>query len=225
MASAPLLLALDTSTLQASAALLRGDELLGEVERRVTTHSERLLGAIDQLLRDAGVAIGDLDAFACGRGPGSFTGLRIGMSTAKGLCWATGKPLIAVSSLAALARNLVGLTPRPPLRVPCLDARRGEVFAGFHGPDGEIAPEVVLEPAALRARLLGRPALLLGDGALAYPDVFRGIDLAPHGHEVRAREVGRLAMQRWLRGESDDPAGVEPTYLRLSDAETGRRRR
>jgi tRNA threonylcarbamoyladenosine biosynthesis protein TsaB len=85
MDRAPLLLALDTSTLQATAALLRGEEVLGEVERRVTTHSERLLVAIDELLRAAGVAVGDLEAIACGRGPGSFTGLRIGMATAKGL--------------------------------------------------------------------------------------------------------------------------------------------
>jgi tRNA A37 threonylcarbamoyladenosine modification protein TsaB len=108
--------------------------------------------------------------------------------------------------------------------VPCIDARRGEVFAGFFGPQGEVAAEVVLEPGALRARLVGRPAVLVGDGALAYAEVFRGIELAAEGHAVRAREVGLLALDRLRRGESDDPAGAQPTYLRASDAEVGRRR-
>ena len=223
---APVLLALDTSTLQATAALLCGGEILGEVERRVTTHSERLLVAIDDLLRGASLSIDRVDAIACGKGPGSYTGLRIGMSTAKALCWAAGRPLVCVSSLAALAGNVRGLRPRPALVVPCIDARRGEVFAGFFGPDGALAPEVVIEPEALRARLAGEPALLVGDGALTYRAIFAGLDLAPDAaHAVRAREIGRLAMPRLARGDTEDVAAVEPTYLRASDAETGRKRR
>jgi len=224
MRKTPRLLAMDTSTLQATVALLHGEQVVCEVERRVTTHSERLLVAVEELLRDADVSIGDLDAVACGRGPGSFTGLRIGLATAKSLCWATRKPLVCVSSLAALERN-VPRERRPPLVVPCIDARRGEVFAGFFGPDGEVAPEAVLPPEALRERLEGRPALLLGDGALAYPEVFSGLHLAAEGHDVRAREIGRLALARWARNDCDDPRSVEPTYLRASDAEIGRRRR
>jgi tRNA threonylcarbamoyladenosine biosynthesis protein TsaB len=220
---APLVLALDTSTLVATAALLRGERVLGEIERRVTTHSERLLSAIDELLRGAGVKVAEVDAIACGRGPGSFTGLRIGMSTAKGLSWAMEKPLVTVSSLAALVRN-VGL-PRPPLVVPCLDARRGEVFAGFFGQEGEVEAEAVLLPEELRDRLSGRAALLVGDGALAYPNVFANLRVASDGHAVRAREIGALALARLARGETDDPARAEPTYLRASDAEVGRRRR
>ena len=226
MAAEPLILAFDTSTLRAALALLRGEEVLVEGERLVTTHSERLLVAIDDLLRAAGVALDRVDAIACGKGPGSFTGLRIGMSTAKALAWATGKPLVCVSSLAALAQNVAQLRPRPGLVVPCIDARRGEVFAGFLGVAGELEPEIVLEPQELSARLAGRGALLVGDGALAHRAVFEGLDLAAEDlHTVRGREIGRLAMVRLARGEVDDAAGVEPTYLRASDAETGRKRR
>lgn len=225
MAVDPVILALDTSTLRATAALLRGSRPLGEVERVVTTHSERLLVAIDELLRGAAMSLNQIDVIACGKGPGSFTGLRIGMSTAKGLSWATGKPLVCVSSLAALAANTNDTLPRPTLVVPCIDARRGEVFAGFHGADGA-EPEVVLDPDELRARLVGRRPLLLGDGAVAYAAVFTGMDLAPDAlHAVRAREVGRLALARFARDDVDDVASVEPTYLRASDAETGRKRR
>jgi len=226
MSADPVILALDTSTLRATAALLRGYRTLGEVERIVTTHSDRLLVAIDELMRGAGMSLDRVDAIACGKGPGSFTGLRIGMSTAKGLCWATGKPLVCVSSLAALVANTNEFLPRPALVVPCIDARRGEVFAGFYGADGALEPEVVIEPDELCGRLRGRRPLLLGDGAVAYATIFAGMDLAPDdAHAVRAREVGRLALARLLCGDVDDVAGVEPTYLRASDAETGRKRK
>jgi tRNA threonylcarbamoyladenosine biosynthesis protein TsaB len=219
-------LAIDTSTPMATVALLHGAEVLAEGERRVTTHSERLLVTIDEVLRAGGVALATVDAIACGRGPGSFTGLRIGLATAKALAWSASKPLVCPSSLAALVGNLADRRPRPPLTVPCIDARRGEVFAGFFGAGGEIEPEAVLEPQALAQKIRGRDAVILGDGAAAYRHVFKGIELAADDrHAVRAREVGRLALARLKRGDVEDTGAVEPTYLRASDAETGRKRR
>src|SRR4051812_6985793 len=97
------LLAIDTSTLTASAAVLDGGRIVVERHAAATQTSEALLPLVDEVLREAGLAPTQLDALACGAGPGSFTGLRIGLATAKGLCFALGKPLLAVSSLAALA--------------------------------------------------------------------------------------------------------------------------
>lgn len=115
------LLALDTSTRSATVALTIGDEIAAERQREVTTHSEGLLALIDDVLRDGGVPVGDLDGIVCGSGPGSFTGLRIGMATAKGLCFATGKRLYCVESMTALA---LGARDLAPLTLTVLDAGR-----------------------------------------------------------------------------------------------------
>src|SRR5438270_5446530 len=119
------ILALDTSTLQASVALASDGQLVAERERVVTTHSESLLVLVDECLRAADLRPADVDVVACGAGPGSFTGLRIGLATAKGLCFALGRPLALVSSLEALAA-------RAPDGPACaiIDAYKCEVFAG-----------------------------------------------------------------------------------------------
>jgi tRNA threonylcarbamoyladenosine biosynthesis protein TsaB len=175
------LLALDTATSTAGIALVEGDRALGEVRHDTAGRGADLLVAIDRLCRDAGVAPTDLDAIAIGAGPGSFTGLRIGMATAKGIAFAARRPLWAVSSLAALAddaqRELDGdppavaigaaLTtggdlqttigagrtgePRPAVICAALDARRGEVFAGCFAGGIALAPERVLAPDELFA--------------------------------------------------------------------------
>src|SRR5512146_871649 len=153
------ILAIDTSTLTAGIGLLDGERLI-ERRERVTTHSERLLPNIDEVMREAGLAPRDLDAIACAAGPGSFTGLRIGLATAKGLCFAAGKPLVMVSSLAALAA-------RAPDGRCCatIDAFKNEVYAarfevqgGVPALDGE---ERVLPPAALIEELTAHAPLVL----------------------------------------------------------------
>src|SRR5262249_48344508 len=146
-------------------------QLLVEKQRRVTTHSESLIGLVDEALREAGLRAADLGAVACGAGPGSFTGLRIGLATAKGLCFALDRPLLLVSSLAALAARA------PSGRVAAvLDAHQGEVYAGvFAVRDGWPEPEgdeVVLFPDALAAQLRslaeGAPLGVLGEGIERY---------------------------------------------------------
>ena len=177
-------LALDSSTLFASVALVTGDaaapRILAQAQTDVATHSERLLVLVDEVLGEAGLGLDDVDGIAVGAGPGSFTGLRIGMATAKGLAFAAGKPLWATSSLAALAleasAHVADLghdreegsgeegsgddAERPdvpdgaPLVLAVMDARRGEVFVGFYRvAPGTVVPVVaerVMAPEALR---------------------------------------------------------------------------
>ena len=122
------ILALDTSTRTASVAVVHDGRLLASVEDQVSTHSEKLVLLVDLALRQAELRLSDLDAIACGMGPGSFTGLRIGLSTAKAFCFALAKPLLPVSSLAALARgaDVHGLI------LAILHAKRDELYAGLY---------------------------------------------------------------------------------------------
>lgn len=223
------LLAVDTATLQAGVALVdeTGRELASR-RARVTTHSEQLLTLIAEVLAEAGHGPGDLWGAACGAGPGSFTGLRIGLATVKGLCLSSSTPLLMVSSLAALAAR----APEGALVVPCIDAWKGEVYAGFYrrgaSSSGEplalLEAEAVLPPerlvAWLQARAAAEPVHLVGDGAARYPQLSEvtgviHVDRAPPD----PADVGRLAALRLLRGEADDLAAAVPSYIRPSEAE------
>lgn len=228
-----MILALDTATLQAGVALVSLDGQPLAVRRaRVTTHSEGLLALVDEVLHEAlgrggDAALAALTAIACGAGPGSFTGLRIGLATAKGLCLATSKPLLVVSSLQALALR----APEGALAVPVLDAFKGEVYAGCarRGPGftlTALAAETVLDPAQLAAELnslvAAEPARsihLIGDGLAHWPvlDVpgLVTADTAPPDPV----DVGRLAALRISRGERDDLAAAVPAYIRPSEVE------
>lgn len=227
-----MLLALDTATLTASVALLDGAGRTVAARRdRVTTHSERLLALVDAVLAEGGVRPGALDAIACGAGPGSFTGLRIGLATAKGLCLATGRPLVLVSSLAALAAR----APAGALAVGAIDAFKGEVYAGFYrigdggepigDPETDEPEEIVLPPARLAERLVEAAARepgrvhLVGDVLGAWPVLaVPGVDLHDGG-PPDAVEVARLAARRLAGGAPDDLAAAVPRYIRPSEAE------
>jgi tRNA threonylcarbamoyladenosine biosynthesis protein TsaB len=164
------ILGIDSATLSAGIAVLDDEQVLGHAvhdagERR----SADLLVAIDALCTRIGITPLALDAVAIGAGPGSFTGLRIGMATAKGIAFAAGKPLWAVSSLAALAFDAVGRTGEV---VAVLDARRGEVFAGCYRDGALIGDERVMPPSEIAAwttSLLGTDARFAGDALAAYP--------------------------------------------------------
>jgi tRNA threonylcarbamoyladenosine biosynthesis protein TsaB len=225
--------AVDTSTMTASVAIVRGEPggeppaVLAREDGGVETHSDVLVPLIDRVLRAAGIAVADVEAFAVGAGPGSFTGLRIGMSTAKGLAYAVGAPLWAVSSLAALAQDAAGPAAAGALIVPTLDARRGEVFAGFYrvGDDGivaSIADERVLEPDALadavRAVAGDEPCLLCGDGTEIYRDALASIGtIVPDARPTpSASAIARLAL---ATPQTDVLAVGAPAYIRKSEAE------
>lgn len=223
------LLAADTSSQSLSVAVLEGDELRAEITiRRRKTHSRTLMRQVETVLGLAGLELADLDGLAAVAGPGSFTGLRIGLSTLKGLALGLGKPVVGVSSLEALAHQLPEATD--PIWV-LIDARKGQVYRGAYRwtPSGleELAEPTVLASDAA-AREIRRPAFLVGDGALLYRDRLEEetrwkVRLAPTGlHTLRASTAARMAHARLLAGTAGDPALLTPLYLRPSDAELAR---
>jgi len=220
---APLLLAVETATAAPSVALWRGDTLLGERAAdpsRAT--AEALLPALDALLAGAGLALAAVEGFAVSIGPGSFTGLRIGVATVKGLAFGTGRRAAPVSTLAALAAHARG--PGPVAAV--LDARRGEVYAaGFTGGvAADWLPEGVIAIAELAARL---PAgcRVVGEGAPLCAEALRGaeVELVPPPYpETTARHVAALAARAWPRGETVAASDLAPRYVRRAEAEVKR---
>jgi tRNA threonylcarbamoyladenosine biosynthesis protein TsaB len=233
------ILAIDTSTLETSVAVVAGTaaapRVLALSESQAHDHSSSVLQRVEQALAAAALTLADLDGLAIGAGPGSFTGLRIGMSTAKGLAFATGKPLWAVSSLAALALDVDRLVEIEPdaLVMPLIDARRGEVFAGFYrvaqGAAQALADERVLAPEALsdaiaevtRASRVTR-ILALGDGLDAHADALAAalagrVERVPGARPTpSAVAVARLAL---AGGVPDVAATGAPVYIRPSEAE------
>ncbi len=219
------LLALDTATRSCSVAVTDGEELRAEVTSvSRSTHSRHLMRMVTMALELSGMTLADMDGFVAGRGPGSFTGLRIGVATVKGLCQATGRPLAGVSNLEALAAQ----APAESGRIRALmDARRGEVYCcSYEWIDGRMrqaAPEDVLPPEAAAEDIHG-PCLLVGDGARLYADRIRTVvgDSArfasPETDWVRAATLAFLGRRRLLAGEADDPARFVPRYIRKSDA-------
>lgn len=216
-------LALETSTLAGGVALVDGERLVAEYVLDVSvTHSERLLAAVDRVLADARWAARDLQGLAVSIGPGSFTGLRIGVSTAKGLAWALGVPIAAVPTLDAMAAAV----PWAALPVcPVLAARRDEVYACLYRHDGDgLRREwdyLALSPAELAGRLT-EPTLLIGDGAKAVdsPHVRR----LPPPHRVPSPAcVAMLGRERLRLGDGVGAAELTPLYVRPSQAELRRR--
>jgi tRNA threonylcarbamoyladenosine biosynthesis protein TsaB len=188
------------------------------------------LPAVDRALGEARITLDALGGIAVSIGPGSFTGLRIGLSTAKGLAYATGLPLVGVPTLEAMAWAL----PAARWQIcPVLDARKQEVYAALfrHEADGlrRIAEDAAMAPEEL-CRLIRNPTLFLGDGVEPYGALFRERlgdkmlcpPLASRG--ARPACVAELGRQRLLRGERDAPETLTPAYLRPSEAELRRRR-
>jgi len=225
-----LVLGIETSTTQGGVAIIGEDRVLCECVLNVEiTHSERLLPAIDRALADARISLEALGGIAASIGPGSFTGLRIGLSTVKGLAYATGLPVVGVPTLEAMAWSL----PAARWQVcPVLDARKQEVYAALfrHEQEGivRVMDDTALAPEAL-CDLIRRPTLFIGGGVEAYGALFRERlgermlipPLASRG--ARPACVAELGRARLLRGERDEPDSLVPRYLRPSEAELRRR--
>ena len=222
------ILATDTSTDTLTVAVCNGQAVLAEiVVHAPRTHSERLLMTGHDLLGRAGLSLGELDALAVGVGPGSFTGLRIGISAWKGLALGAGLPLVGVPTLDALAR-LHAEAERPVC--PVLDARMGEVFYGIHEPGAQgmsrrFGPAVG-PVSELIARIDG-PVLLAGDGAIRYgEELAAGLPEArfapPLQNHARAAAVAFEGLRLLEDGDSGDAGAVRPVYLRKSQAERKR---
>jgi len=221
------ILALDTTTRTGGCAVLRDGDVLAEVPGDAArTHAERLPGDLMVVLDVAGLALPDVDVFAVATGPGSFTGLRVGIATAKAMALALRVPMIGLTSLDLLAY---------PFRhshreiVAVIDAKRGEVFTARyrHVPGGMqrmtdyevVAPEDLAGDLAVRSDV----DLLVGDGATRYEELFGGndhVELGPPGMaSPTAVALVELAHPRALREEFVQPAEIQPMYLRKADAQ------
>ncbi|HEX2695618.1 MAG TPA: tRNA (adenosine(37)-N6)-threonylcarbamoyltransferase complex dimerization subunit type 1 TsaB [Acidobacteriota bacterium] len=222
-----LILAVDTTTSSGSVALLEDRRLVGEIAGESgATHSARLLGAVDRLLRSESLAIADIGAFAVAAGPGSFTGIRIGLSTVKALAFASGKPVVPVSSLRALALKLA--LAGAPLVCPVLDAKKGEVYAAlFENAAGrlvELIPQGAYAPDLFFPRLpAGRAIAFIGGGCAVYRDRIPARILETAVFPARtlfvAHEVGLLGLEGLGEGKGVPAARMEPIYFRRSQAE------
>jgi tRNA threonylcarbamoyladenosine biosynthesis protein TsaB len=221
------LLAIESATGAASAALWRDGETIAlEAAEAGVSAAAALLPGIDRLLRRAGVGVAGLAGFAIAIGPGSFTGLRIGVATLKGLAFGREAPVAAVSTLAALARA-AGAGPEPV--VALLDARRGEVYAGAFRRGGEqpdaCLPEGVYTPEQLAAKL-PPDCRLVGEGAEQVLAPLRaalgpGVTLASETG-LRARPVAELGALLLAQGAGIPAAALTPRYLRRAEAEVRR---
>jgi tRNA threonylcarbamoyladenosine biosynthesis protein TsaB len=226
------ILAIDTATMISSVAVAEQRDgnvvALAERDSSVGTHSDSLVTLIDEALTEAGLTLNDLDAIAVGAGPGSFTGLRIGMATGKGIAFAEDKPLWAVSSLAALASGYAaGLDAgADPLIVAVMDAKRQEIFAGcFRVSGGGVvrgtSEERVLAPGDLGELVANpdnRPVVVIGDAIDLYGEALAAVGtLTPDARPTPpAMGVARMA----LGGERvDGLTSATPVYIRPSEAE------
>ncbi|MCC6748986.1 MAG: tRNA (adenosine(37)-N6)-threonylcarbamoyltransferase complex dimerization subunit type 1 TsaB [Deltaproteobacteria bacterium] len=216
--------ALDTATSTASVAILEGERVLARTARAVQTHAQGLLEQLDEALRSSGLRLADVDAFVCGRGPGSFTGLRIGLATVKGICLATGKPLLCVPTLQAFGGAAGDLLGPEPLVAVILDARRQELYCGLYRGGQPVGPEILSTPRGLSTYLgVGERLVLVGDGALRYRDLLLGslprASVGPEAlHAIDAAYLARAALSRALAGDFDDLAAAGPLYVRPADA-------
>lgn len=219
-------LGIETATKTGSVAVASENGIIAEYTLNIeVTHSERLMATVDRVLQDAGLALSAMDGFAVSVGPGSFTGLRVGLSTVKGLAFATGKPVAAVPTLKALAWNLAFAAY--PL-CPLLDARKSEVYAAVYRYEGaeliQGMQETVISLEALAARL-GGTTVFTGEAALLFR---REIEhyfgdrarFAPRAASLpSAASVAEIGLSLVQLGAVTDPDVLTPMYIRRPEAE------
>lgn len=226
------LLALDSSGLVASVAVLEDDSLLAEYTVNYKkTHSQTLLPMLDTVAQMIELDLNDLDAIAIAAGPGSFTGLRIGSATAKGLGLALNKPLIAVPTVDALAYNLFDTDK---LVCPIMDARRAQVYTGIYRfEDHKLIPlenqmAISVKELAEKLNTVGQEVIFLGDGVSVYRQLLDELLTVPHTYapahvnKQRAAAVGALGALYYKEGKFVNAAAHQPEYLRKSQAERER---
>lgn len=221
-----ILLALDTSSRDASLAVLRDGAIAGESQFSPGDGlSSRLVPSLESLLHSLGLGLPQVDLFAAAVGPGLFTGIRVGLATFKGLNFSAGKPMVGVNSLEALAFKLADDAGTV---VPLIDARRGELYAAAYrfAPGGRVEERLsprLLAPAELAPALAGLEApVLVGGGIEEHADLLRR-SLPGCRIQVSSRflagEIGRIALQRFARGDGRE---LRPAYIRRPDAESRR---
>ncbi|MBP3577597.1 MAG: tRNA (adenosine(37)-N6)-threonylcarbamoyltransferase complex dimerization subunit type 1 TsaB [Lachnospiraceae bacterium] len=223
------ILAIESSGLVASAAIVTEDTLLAEYTVNFKkTHSQTLLPMVEEIVSMVGIDLKELDAIAVSAGPGSFTGLRIGSATAKGLGLALGKPIIPVPTTQGIAANLYGVQG---VICPLMDARRNQVYTGLYryNKDGfsivEDQMAVLVDEIIEKVNALGEPVTYLGDGVEAFAEILKEktevpFSFAPlHMSKQRAGALAARAVELYKAGVVQTAAEHEPDYLRLSQAE------
>ena len=226
-----LILAFETSAKAASVALLDGNKLLGESYQNTgLTHSQTLMVMAEDMLKQCGKSVSDVDAVAVAEGPGSFTGVRIGVAAAKGFAWGASIPCYGVSTLEAMAESL-GIYQG--YVCPCMDARRSQVYNALfyvnHGEIRRIREDRAIALADLKEELknLEESIFLVGDGSnLCYNTLSKEVPnlVLPPEHRMhqRAAGVAILAAKKAAAGDPGDGNALTPNYLRLSQAERER---
>ena len=225
------ILAMESSAVACSVCLTEDDFLIAQsYENSGLTHSVTLLPMAEEMLKRVGVPMEAVDVFAVAAGPGSFTGVRIGVSACKGLGWALDKPCAKVSTLEAMAWGMVSL---PGRLCPVMDARREQVYNALFSSDGErivrLCPDraIGLDELAEELRAVGETQFLVGDGAVLCYNALRerGLDVRLCGPNLRFQSawgVARAAWEQAKAGELVSAAQLVPNYLRLSQAERER---
>jgi tRNA threonylcarbamoyladenosine biosynthesis protein TsaB len=234
-------LSLDTTTRAGSVALVVDDRIVEERRGDATrSHAERLPNELIDVAKAHGVSVGNIDVFAVAAGPGSFTGLRIGIATVQGLAFVENRRVVAVSALDALAFLAAESVAPGELVAAWIDAQRRDVYAALYRVEAAtdfaserlttIAEPTVGDPRAILdawTREERLPILCSGDGAVRY-----AATIAAHAPAVRvggapllAGVIGRVAVARAQRGEAVHPAAIQPLYVRRPDAEVDRERR
>ena len=224
-----LILALDSTAVVASVALCRDETPIAAFTvKNGNTHSETLLPMVESVLKTAGYTVDDVDLFACSVGPGSFTGVRIGAATVKGLAFGKNKPCAAVSTLEALAENLV---PSGGILCPVMNARRGQVYNALFRYEGGaltlLCPDRALSVTDLEQELLalGEPVTLSGDGVAEFERLSKQVvpvKISEHLIDQNAVSVAKCAHRAYLTGNTCTDAELAPVYLRLPQAERER---
>lgn len=221
------ILGLDTSTIMTTCAVLDGEKLIGEYSlSQSMSHSEKLVPMIKELLDSLDLRIKDIDLFATTVGPGSFTGLRIALSTIKAFAHIYDRPVVGISTMEALAFNL----PYNDIVVPMLDARRNRVYSGIYKWNNDNL-ESILEADAFEIDILiekldkYNSIVVNGDGSILYRDLLKEglgerVSFAKVGDNMpRAASVCQIASKRFKEGKVDDYFSLTPDYLRPSQAE------
>ena len=226
------ILALDSTAEVSSVCVCEGDKLICEITVNTgNTHSQTLLPAVEQTLKMAEMTVNDIDVFACSTGPGSFTGVRIGVATIKGIAYGKGKPCVSVSTLEALAYNLIG---NEGIVCPVMNARRSQVYNALFECEGgnlkRLCDDRALAISELDEELAGKtePIYLSGDGYEITEKGFKNtkISYVPERQRYQsAYSVAQIALQRYESGEYVDDAALVPIYLRPSQAERERQER
>ncbi len=220
-------LGIDTSTSCGSVGLIEDKEVISEYLLNIpVTHSERLLGAIEFVLREARCRIEQIEGWVIALGPGSFTGLRIGVSTVKGLAFATGKPVAGIPTLDALASQI---PPTSHLICPILDARKKEVYTAFYryGEGGSLVRQSEYQaiPPEDLVRKIKEQTIFLGDGVKTYGDLL--LNRLPSSaifppvpfRVAHGAMVATLGMELLRKGEQLNLSAFSPIYIRPSEAE------